>query len=110
MGVDPKPKARKSVPAGKRLFDQAKVNDDGPTDDWTAMDAGRILEIIGLVTSRGGAIRFGYTRDGKACSVGVYLGEQRDTLYLRPNGDIEEIWTLIESTFEALPNTRGRAS
>ena len=73
------------------------------------MEATRIAGIIELVTGRGGAIRFGYSRDGGAGSIGVYLGDQRDTVYIRGNQDPEEVLGLIERTFEAFPFTGGES-
>lgn len=77
--------------------------------DWGSIDPTRILGLIQLVTGRGGAIRFGYTRDGAAGSIGVYYGDDRDTLYFRPTGDPEENFGLIERTFESLPFSSGKA-
>ena len=47
---------------------------------------------MGLV---GGAIRFGYTRDGGAYAVGLYYGGETCTEYIRPGEDVEQ--ALIES-------------
>lgn len=71
--------------------------------DWATIDSARIAELVCIVTGRGGAIRFGYTRDGGAGSIGLYYGDQRDTLYIRPSQDAEEVMGLIERTFENLP-------
>lgn len=76
---------------------------------WDAIGADRLWELIQLVTSRGGAIRFGYSRDGNAGSIGVYYGDNRDTLYIRPDGDPEESFRLIEVTFEEYPNSGGKS-
>lgn len=40
--------------------------------DWHGIDGDLLRTLIATVTSHGGAIRFGYSRDGGAYSVGVY--------------------------------------
>jgi hypothetical protein len=75
--------------------------------DWGSQEASRIVGIVQLVTGRGGAIRFGYTRDGSSGSIGLYYGDQRDTLYITPNTDAEDVFGLIERTFENFPMTNG---
>lgn len=91
-----------------KLFDTGSNGGEASAFDWGSVDPSRLSEIIQLVTSRGGAIRFGYTRDGNAGSIGVYYGDQRDTVYIRPNGDSEESLGLIERTFSNKPRTGGK--
>lgn len=40
--------------------------------DWGSQDGNLLREIISAVTMGDGAIRFGYTRDGGAYSIGIY--------------------------------------
>jgi len=57
--------------------------------DWGMVPAEKLQETISAVTLRGGALRFGYTRDGGAYALGIYgLGEPY-TEYVRPSDDIE---------------------
>jgi hypothetical protein len=99
----------KSNGIGKRGFlsEQSAANTN--PFDWQTVDCRRLSDLIGLITGRGGAVRFGYSRDGFAGSIGVYYGDDRDTVYIRPNQDPEEVFGLIERTFENLPMTSGRA-
>jgi len=58
--------------------------------DWAAVEAGDLVRLVELVASKGGAIRFGYTRDGGAYAVGVYYGDDYFTDYIRPSEDIDK--------------------
>lgn len=106
MGRD---KNERHSQTGKSLFGAKAKPDSGIGFDWGTTDAERLQRLIGLITGRGGAVRFGYSRDGGAGSIGVYYGDSRDTLYIRPSDDLEDTLALIERTFEALPYTGGKA-
>lgn len=95
--------------AGKGFLHGSDTTADGGGFDWSHVPPSEIAELIGLVTSRGGAIRFGYSRDGQAGSVGIYYGNDRDTVYLRPNEDFSEGTGVITRAFESFPNTGGKA-
>lgn len=57
--------------------------------DWTSIEAEAIRHAISAVGSIGGAVRFGYSRDGGAYAVGVYgLEDKPYTDYLRPGDDV----------------------
>lgn len=56
--------------------------------DWQTADAETLLRAIAVVAYRGGALRFGYTRDGGAYAIGIYLGGDHFTEYIRPSEDI----------------------
>lgn len=109
MGNDPKKKGSGSNGNGKGLFHGNDLQNVGEGFDWSSVEAGHITELVNVVTSRGGAIRFGYTRDGGAGSIGVYYSDQRDTVYIRPGEDFQAATDIILRTFENLPNTKGRS-
>jgi len=56
--------------------------------DWTSIDGGTLQAVIAAVTSNGGAIRFGYTRDGGGYAVGILGDGDPYTEYLRPSDDV----------------------
>jgi len=56
--------------------------------DWSQADSDQILSLIANVGSRSGAIRFGYTRDGGAYAVGIYLDDDNATFYCKPSDDL----------------------
>lgn len=107
MGNDPKPRGKRDD--RKSLFRTNGAAGDGGGYNWGKQECGYILALIDIVTSRGGAIRFGNTRDGGAGSVGVYYRDSRDTVYIRPGQDIEDALGVIERTFQSLPDTGGRS-
>lgn len=46
----------------------------------------------------GGAVRLGLTRDGGALSVGMYMGDEYGTEYIRPSEDLgEALWEIAEA-------------
>lgn len=56
--------------------------------DWASADPQLVLNLIAAVASAGGAVRFGYTRQGDAYSVG-YLGDGDPyTEFVRPTDDL----------------------
>jgi hypothetical protein len=57
--------------------------------DWKGVDNEAISTAIAAIGSIGGALRFGYSRDGGAYAIGVYgLEKQPYTDYLRPGDDV----------------------
>lgn len=56
--------------------------------DWAGADPQLVLDLISAVASQGGAVRFGYTRNGDAYAVG-YLGDGDPyTEFVRPSDDL----------------------
>jgi hypothetical protein len=62
---------------------------DGLVADWAGVDPKTIINLISATVSLNGAIRFGYTRDGGAYSVGIYLDDDHETFYFKPSDDID---------------------
>jgi len=62
----------------------------GQVADWGGADPELLRRFIVAATGDDGAIRFGYSRDGGAYSVGVYAGGQSETLYIPCTEDIDE--------------------
>ena len=52
--------------------------------DWAGVDRELLVTAIAAVTLGGGAIRFGYTRDGGAFAIGIYDGDDKYTLFAKP--------------------------
>lgn len=72
--------------------------------DWAAVSSDAIRDCIAQVGAIGGAIRFGYSRDGGAYAIGVYgLEAQPFTDYLRPGDDVAHyLDTLADDARQAL--------
>ena len=79
---------RAAKSAGRENTRKAVLNGGGNPADWASVDAGFIQAAIAAVCADGGAIRFGYTRDGGAYAVGIYDDGQSETDYIRPSEDI----------------------
>jgi hypothetical protein len=52
-------------------------------------DAGLLQKVIARAGYKQCALRFGYTRDGGAFSIGVYTAQEPFTDYIRPGEDID---------------------
>ena len=75
--------------------------------DWAGVEPEAIRDAITALGSIGGALRFGYSRDGGAYAVGVYgLENQPYTDYLRPGDDIPAyLYGLADTARHAGPPT-----
>lgn len=61
--------------------------------DWGTVNTELLRDAIAVVAARGGALRFGYTRDGGAYAIGVYISNDKWTEYIRPHEDIDQYLT-----------------
>ena len=63
--------------------------------DWDGADPTKVLRLVCVVGLQGGAVRYGYTRDGGAYSIGLYMGDKSKTIYCNEaegiNGTLEEL-------------------
>lgn len=62
----------------------------GGIADFGSVDADLLRRAIATVSLSGGALRFGYTRDGGAYAIGVYSDGNHETDFLRPSDSIED--------------------
>lgn len=58
--------------------------------DWGNAEPGLLASVVATVTMGGGAMRFGYSRDGGAFSVGIYGDGDPFTEYLPGTEDVDE--------------------
>lgn len=72
----------------------------GGVADWTNASAELVLKLVCLVATQGGAIRYGYTRDGGAYSIGIYLGQDSQTYYCNEKEGIDEKIRELTEHFE----------
>ena len=61
----------------------------GIVADWTGVDSTLVTRLAAAIGRDGGAVRLGYTRDGGAYAIGLYNGDDRQTVYVSPNDDID---------------------
>jgi len=63
---------------------------NGQIADWASVDGELLRGVIATVAYQGGALRFGYTRDGGAYAIGILGDGEPYTEYVKPNEDINE--------------------
>lgn len=78
-------KGRKKTDEPRRRREQETVA------DWGGIDADRIRSVVAAISAIGGAVRFGYSRDGGAYSVGIY-GDGKPFTEFKPATDDIEGW------------------
>lgn len=81
--------AQKNQTGMDKLRAKRKGKLDHEVADWQSANAEVLLHAIAVVAYKGGALRFGYTRDGGAYAIGIYLGGDHFTEYIRPSEDID---------------------
>lgn len=76
--------------------------------NWETVSADAIRDCIVQISSIGGAVRFGYSRDGGAYSIGVYgMDSQPFTDYLRPGDDVQAyLDSLADTARRSTPPTK----
>lgn len=74
----------------------------GGVADWEQADGDTLKRCIATVASTGGALRFGYSRDGGAYAIGIYGDGEPYTEFVRPSDDIDVILTDIKDLFESI--------
>lgn len=89
-------------PAKSRLaaFEGHKAGNTDHVADWATASPSSLLNLILAASNQGGAIRFGYTRDGGAYALGVYIDGEMTTLYLPPDGDVSTWLEGVRQTYE----------
>lgn len=61
----------------------------GQPIDWSSVTSDVIAGLVIAVTSQGGAVRFGLSRDGTALAVGILGDGEPYTEWFRPSDDVE---------------------
>jgi hypothetical protein len=67
-----------------------KNEDSENVADWGSITPKILVDLVQVVSGLSGAVRFGYTRDGGAYSVGIYLDDDRETFYYKPSDDLDD--------------------
>lgn len=74
----------------------------GAVADWASVDSELIRDAITAAGVRGGALRFGYTSDGGAFSIGIYGDGSPYNEYCRPSEDVEQLLRDVIELFSEL--------
>ena len=72
---------------------------DKSTADYDRADAELLRAAISAAAGTGGALRFGYSRDGGAYAVGIYGDGEPYTEFVRPSEDFSGFLRDVESLF-----------
>lgn len=92
---------RGSVDNKKRL---AAFGTRGPAEgaDWGTCDGELLAAVVVEITSQGGAVIFGLSRDLGAHSVTLMLDDERETLWFNGSADLDEELRMIKAKLEAM--------
>ena len=74
----------------------------GKAADWASANSELLLRAVEIASVNGGAIRFGYTRDLGAYSVGIYGDGDPYTVTVSPANDIDITLQDIIDLFESI--------
>lgn len=73
-----------------RLAGFGSGNSQSGSFDWGEADPVLVAGVVVSVTRHGGLASFGYTRDGGAGTVTVFLDNERSTEYFKPSEDTDQ--------------------
>lgn len=73
--------------------------------EWSNADPDKLVRAITATALAGGALRFGYTRDGGAYSLGVYGDGDPYTIYVKPTEDIDAVLDSTTAYFREMVET-----
>lgn len=79
--------ARESTKRLKAKETRGRRRSNSDPANFLSSDYAAILGLMASFADAGGAVRYGYTRDGGAYALGIYLGDDYSTEYIRPNED-----------------------
>lgn len=81
----------------------------GNVADWESVNGDILKKAIAKAASVGGALRFGYSRDGGAFAVGVYGDGQPYTEFCKPDEDMDGFLQDVIELFESIGDDRATA-
>lgn len=83
---------------------------NGGTADWESADALTLQKAIATAARTGGALRFGYSRDGGAYAVGIYGDGEPYTEFVKPSEDVTAFLVEVIELFEAIADDQAKAA
>jgi len=78
----------------------------GPAD-WLSVEADILRRAIATAAITGGALRFGYSRDGGAYAIGIYGDGDPYTEFIAPSEDAGAVLLDIIELFESIRDDLG---
>lgn len=90
-----KGRARSDEPAQQRRFQRGGTG----KANWETVDRDLLVAAIVAAADSGGALRFGYSRDGGAYAVGIYGDGEPYTEFVRPSESMSDFLRELETLF-----------
>lgn len=87
---------------------ERRVRLPGSTDklvSYRNVNTGVLIETLQTVAIAGGAIRFGFTRDGGAFAFGIYGDGDPYTVYCSPKENVDDVLRSIREGFDIIGNS-----
>lgn len=81
----------------------------GGTADFMSCSPQTLQRAIALAASTGGALRFGYSRDGGAYAIGIYGDGDPYTEFVRPHEDLDAFIEKVCDLYESIADDRASA-
>lgn len=100
-----RPSSRQSDAEGAKVSRLAGFGNSGGQStgfDWGEADPVLIAGVVVSVTRQGGLASFGYTRDGGAGTLTVFLDNERSTEYFKPTEDCDQKLAAVVDYFANL--------
>lgn len=72
------------------------------TADWTSSSSALVIKAISTASIAGGALRFGYSKDGGAYALGIYGDGEPYTVFVPPSDDIDITLQDVIDLFDSL--------
>ena len=86
--------------AGKKKTRRRREKQLEPAD-WNDVDSGVLADFVAFAQDVNGAVRFGRSRDGNTYSIGLYIGEERFTEWVRNDANRDVAFRdLLDELFE----------
>lgn len=89
MGVNDREREHKEGKREKAKAARSRRTQAGGEADYSTTDWSCTVALVDALVAEGGALRLGITRDGGAFALGVYLGDDYATEYIKPAEDWE---------------------
>jgi len=77
--------------------------------DWTGANTDALVRAIERAAFTGGALRFGYSRDGGAYAIGIYGDGEPYTVYSPAGDDLVDWLTDIADLFDVIADDQASA-
>ena len=94
---------------GKRGKSRGIASKHNSTPDWSGANTDALVRCIERASFVGGAVRFGYSRDGGAYAIGIYGDGDPYTVYSPANDDLKDWLTDIGDMFDSIADDQAQA-